>query len=378
MTFSVMQVIGKSDIVGGAERHLVDLIHGLLQRDIEVEVITTGAGTLTDQLKTEHIPVRTVEMVYPSQDKKYTLNRETLRTLISWMNEGKPDIVHSHLFSAHLHASMAAKKAKMPTVIHTAQNLTVRHENVWLSHQVPVYTIAVSKAVAMQHINAGVSAQNIEVIYNGVASSFFEIPNEGLQNLRSSLSIGEEPIIGTVARLSPEKGLDVLLQATADLINRGLHLSLLIVGEGREAMRLRNLSVELGIQQAVHFLGYRKDVALLNHIFDIFVLPSRHEGCSLALLEAMAAGRPVVATNVGGSPEVILSGVDGYIIPMNDAISLSNTIQLLLADKQHRISIGKAARRKVAAEFTLQKTIEDTVKVYLKLLGVKQDNHRRI
>jgi glycosyltransferase involved in cell wall biosynthesis len=313
VTVFVAQVVGNVAI-GGAEQHLLDLTSGLVQRGINVATVCPRPGPLSEALVTRGVAVSYIEMVYPRPGDEYAVDPSAVHALTGWLRRRQPDVVHSHLYPAHLHATLAARDAGVATVVQTAHTLIVRQGDVVLGRLTSAHTIAVSAAVARLHATAGVPADRISVIYNGVGAEHLAEPEQPPDHLRAELGLPAGSLIGTVSRLSPEKGLDNLLRAIARLADKGMASTLLIAGEGPEAEPLRRLAGELGIAERVRFLGARNDVPRLNRLVDLFVLPSREEACPLALLEAMAGRRAVVSTRVGGSPELVTDGVDGLLV----------------------------------------------------------------
>lgn len=367
MGLSVMQIIGNS-VIGGAERHLLELVQGLGRSGVGVQVICPRPGPLTEQLETLSIPVRCIEMVSPWPGDEYALDAQALETLAAVLREMRPDVVHSHLYPAHLHASLAAQEVGIPAIVHTAHTIIVRPGDVLLSHITTAYTIAVSHAAARLLLNAGVPPERIEVIYNGVAPEHFEQDREAVQRARANLNLGPGSVLGTVARLSPEKGIDVLLRAVQRVKRIFPAVTALVIGDGPQAAQLHRLAGELELHESVRFLGARHDVPVLNRLLDVFVLPSREEACPMALLEAMAAGKAVVATAVGGSPEVLTSPTDGWLVPPDDPGALADGLLMLLGDPTRRVAMGVAAQQKVAAQFTRDRMVRDTLAFYQRLL----------
>lgn len=367
MGLSVMQIIGNS-VIGGAERHLLELVQGLGRSGVGVQVICPRPGPLTEQLETLSIPVRCIEMVSPWPGDEYALDAQALETLAAVLREMRPDVVHSHLYPAHLHASLAAQEVGIPAIVHTAHTIIVRPGDVLLSHITTAYTIAVSHAAACLLLNAGVPPERIEVIYNGVAPEHFEQDREAVERARANLNLGPGSVLGTVARLSPEKGIDVLLRAVQRVKRIFPAVTALVIGDGPQAAQLHRLAGELELHESVRFLGARHDVPVLNRLLDVFVLPSREEACPMALLEAMAAGKAVVATAVGGSPEVLTSPTDGWLVPPDDPGALADGLLMLLGDPTRRVAMGVAAQQKVAAQFTRDRMVRDTLAFYQRLL----------
>src|SRR5438128_53423 len=173
MALSVIQVIGNVDI-GGAERHLLDLVRGLAALGVDIEVICPRPGPLAQQLTTCGIPVQYIEMVRSWPGDEYLLDRKAVQSLVSILRKKRPDVVHSHLYPAHLHASLAAQEVGIPAIVHTAHTIAVRPGDGILSYVTAARTIAVSRAAARLLENVGVPAERLEVIYNGVGSEHFE------------------------------------------------------------------------------------------------------------------------------------------------------------------------------------------------------------
>ncbi|MBV9602997.1 MAG: glycosyltransferase [Chloroflexi bacterium] len=370
MSFSVVQVVGNV-AMGGAERHARDLVAGLRARDVEVHVVCARLGPLVEQLRSDGVSVRCLEMAFPRPGDEYGLDWAAVEQLEQYLRERQPEVVHSHLYPAHLHASLAATRAGVPGVVHTAHTLVVRPGDALLGRLTPVHIIATSQVVRQLQAAAGVPHERIDVIYNGVGDVHFETQASLVTEARRSLGLGEGPVLGVVSRLSPEKGIDVLLHATQHLSRRIPNTTLIVAGDGPEWPRLRALARELDLEGVVRFLGARTDVAVLNRLFDIFALPSREEACSIALLEAMAAGCAVVATGVGGSVELIKPGVDGCLVPADDPEALAEAIYALMLDPARRSALGQAARRAVANRFTLAGMVEQTLNLYQRLLRIE-------
>lgn len=361
----VIQVIGNTAI-GGAERHVFDLVLGLSQFGIEVEVICPQPGPLTEQFVRHGIPVHYMDMVHPWPHDEYILDLQVLQELIAFFVAKKPDVVHSHLYPAHLHASLAAHQVGVPLIVYTAHTLIARPGEGILSSATNCHLITVSQHVAFLLKQVGVPSDRIETIYNGVGNEHFEDAQKAQQIIHTELNLGRGPTIGVVSRLSPEKGIDVLIRAAAYLVQMHPRLTVLIIGDGPLAVELRQLTCELGLENNVQFLGTRTDIPSLNRQLDVFVLPSHEDGCSIALLEAMASERAVVATRVGGAPEIVGHEIDGYLVPPNNPIALSQTIHSLLINPDHRIALGKAARQKVSLLFTRDRMIRKTIEFYRK------------
>jgi glycosyltransferase involved in cell wall biosynthesis len=369
MALSVVQVIGNVAL-GGAEAHLLDLVDGLAAFGVYTRVVCPRPGPLSETLERRGVPVEFVEIVRPRAGDEYALDRVALSRCAALFRAWSPDLVHSHLYPAHLHASLAALEAGVPAIVQTAHTLVVRNGDRIVQRLTDASSIATSQAVADVLVGADLPASRVEVIYNGVRQEYLNVDAQATRRARSELNIGDRPVIGTVARLSPEKGVDALLRALVAVVERFPALIALIVGDGPQARALRRLADELGLGDNVAFLGARTDVAVLDYLMDVFVLASREEACSMALLEAMAAGRAIVATCVGGSPELIADGVGGLLVQPDEPAALAAAVIGLLENGQRRKKFGAAARHTVAEQFTRERMVSRTNALYERLLAV--------
>jgi glycosyltransferase involved in cell wall biosynthesis len=359
---SIVHVIGNS-VIGGAERHVRELALAQRERGHAVEVVAPRTGPLTHALTRDGISVHCREIVFPRPGDEYALDPAALAWLTRYLERRHADVVHSHLYPAHLHATPAAREAGVRAILHTAHTLVVRTGDVLLARLANATTIATARSVAVALERAGVPADHIRVVYNGVGREHLEAP-------RAERRL-EQPdeIVLAVSRLSPEKGLDDLLRAMALVRVARPRARLLVAGDGPERPRLEALAAELRLGDVVHFLGTRKDTAALYRSCDVFALPSREEACSLALLEAMAAGAPIAVTAVGGNPELVRDGLDGSLVPANDPSSLAAAIRSLLEDHAAAAALGASARRRVRSRFRLARMVDETIASYRELLA---------
>ncbi len=219
--------------------------------------------------------------------------------------------------------------------------------------------VAVSKGVYQEAIDVeGINPGKASLIQNGVDLSAARVDLTNLTRASLAKEIGGAPeacILLTVGRLEEQKGHTYLLDAIPAILERFPQTVFIFAGEGNLRMELEKKTRTLGIEHAVRFLGNRADVFNLLRLSDVFVLPSLWEGLSNALLEAMAAGLPVVATRVEGTEEVITDGQNGLLVPPADPQALSRAILRLLSDDHLRIQIGQAGESHVKDNYTLEK-----------------------
>jgi glycosyltransferase involved in cell wall biosynthesis len=217
----------------------------------------------------------------------------------------------------------------------------------------------------------GLDPAKVRVVPNGVDLAAMDAARPG-PAVRQELGLPENvPLIGLVGRLDHwGKGHKELLEAMAALKER-YPVQALMVGGGRREAEMRETAAGLGLAGQAHFLGPRRDVPDLLQAMDIFVLPSYSEGVSLALLEAMAAGRPVIASAVGGTPEVVTDGLTGLLIPPRDAAALAGALERLLGDPAGARQLGENASRHVREHYSLDRLGREINEIYQELVTKK-------
>jgi len=271
----------------------------------------------------------------------------------------RPDLVHTRN-TAGLDCILPARLAGVRAIVHGEHGRTAgdpgglnpRH-NLFRRLNSPMvrrFTTVSADLADWLTTTVGIAARKVQVLMNGVDTERFA-PG----GVERGAVLGQLPdgavVVGTVGRLDPVKGHTTLVSAVARL---GEKVHLVIVGDGPERGRLAAAVAAAGIGARVHLLGERSDVPALLRAFDIFCLPSRAEGISNTLLEAMATGLPVVATAVGGNPELVVEGKTGLLVPAADVAGLATALDRLASDAATRARLGVAARRRAAAEFSVE------------------------
>ena len=216
----------------------------------------------------------------------------------------------------------------------------------------------------------GVAEKRVEVIYNGVAQAQ-TVTDEEAQKCKAELGIsGCYPVLGGVGSLYPVKGHRFLLEAMPEILRRWPKARLLVIGQGELEVALKEQVEELAIGAHIHFLGMRQDVPRLLSVLDAFVLPSLSEGLSLALLEAMASGKPVVATRVGGNPELIDHGRTGFLVQPEDARGLAASLVKLLSNPGMMQQFGRQGAERVRQHFSMEQMADRYRDLYVRSLRV--------
>jgi glycosyltransferase involved in cell wall biosynthesis len=358
----VLHVLTDTNI-GGAGRYLFNLLSHRDKSRFNVIVACPGGGELEKQLRKKGVKVFTLEGGESSTNLGHI---KKLRQIIS---REKIDIVHTH---ASLSGRIAGKLSGCKVVmtrhgLGSSENGPVKRLITRsISRLFTDRIIAISRAVKIGLIDSGVPANMITTIYNGIdLSKFAEV--KGI--LRKELNFSPDiPIVGIVARLVPEKGYEYAINAFYHVLKVFPSARLIIIGEGPLEESLKKMCTKLGIKDHVIFMGYRQDVESLEVDFDVFVLPSVSEGLGLALLEAMALGKPAVATQTGGIPEVIKHKVNGFLVPPGNDKYLAESIIEALSNKNQAKMLGLAAQKTVFEKFSSYTMIEYTEKVYMEIL----------
>ena len=360
--------------MGGVEEHVRQLATGLVSRGAEVRVICPESSVVD--------PLAAACAGDGARVTRLTLSRTAgwggalarLLKLVELLRSDKVDVLHIHLTGAGggRWVFLASRLAGVPALIYTQQiapekraSLPLRLERRLVSVVVHRF-IAVSDATRRKYVDrlAQPEAKTI-VVPNAVELDRYHGDSAAARlSTRRRWNIPvDAKVIGTVARLSPQKALHVLLEAVPAVMREVPDVQVLIVGDGPERSTLENLAVRLGIASHVHFVGNRTDVPDQLFAMDVFALPSLFEGLPLAILEAMAAGRPVVATAVDGVPEIVEDGVTGFLVSPGDAGSLGRALVRLLQDPAAASRFGEAGRLR-AQEFSTEAVIDRVVEAY--------------
>lgn len=287
------------------------------------------------------------------------------RRLGRLLGSGGFDVVHAHLAYASIWAALAASAVGVPLVatLHVAPEPVPLLSREGLRRRLLVAllarraarVVAVSRALAETWAEAGLPAARLTVVHNGVDLSRFEGAAADRDEVRRRLGIAAgAPLVATVTVLRPGKGLPDLLAALARLRAEWPEAVLVVAGEGPLGPALRRRAVELGVDGSVRWAGFCRDVPRLLAAADLFVLASRWDAFPTALIEALAAGVPVVATRTGGIPEIVDDGGDGVLVPPGDVPALARALSgLLAASAEERSAMGERGRLRARRHFSL-------------------------
>ncbi len=357
---------------GGAERMMVQLAAGL-GSEYRSEAALIRDSWLGTALRMRGVPVKMLR--HKSQGSFWRLRDvATLRDLVRVIRERRVAILHTHEFFMNTVGLVASLSTGVPLVatVHGKNDYADRLRRRVAYRLVGRFAgqmIAVSENIRFFLAEqVGIPSDRIRVVPNGVGLDE-EPPRERLSALRTSLGLDQDSkVVGTVGSLYPVKGHTYLMDAIAPVVRRFAHVVLLIVGRGGLREELEAQARRLGIARHLRFLGHREDVRDLLALCDIFVLPSLFEGMPLALLEAMAAGVPCVATGVGGIPEVVEDGKTGLLVGPGDSDGLAKGIAALLESRTLANELRGAARDAVARRFSLAGMVRAYQEIYAGLI----------
>ena len=351
--------------MGGTETHVLELASRINRTRFDLTVCSLkSGGCVADQLR-----ARGVRVVSLGGTGK--MDARVMLRLWRFIKREQPDVIQAFLFWANIAARLVGHFASTMRVISSYHDEVVPEG--WLNRAIDRltmkwtrYLVCCSEAVRRSvEQRIGGKKEQFVVIPFGVETCRF---GDGGMTSEVVLGLREElPVIGTVCRLvEPKKGLRFLLEAMGHLEREAAKpvCQLLIVGEGPAEEALRSLSERLGIAPRVIFSGRRRDIPQLLSLMDIFVLPSLYEGFGIAILEAMAAGKPVVATTVGGLPEFVVEGENGFLVPPGDSVGLAAAIRHLLAQPERAKAMGCNGQEHVRKHYSIESVVRQHEQLY--------------
>lgn len=362
----ILQII-PTLVRGGAEKQMCLLAEGLKSAgyDVHVACLTSG-GPLEERLKAANVSTKII-------GKSWKIDPWAYGRLKRHILELKPDVVHTWIFAANSYGRAAAFAAKVPVVIAGERCVDPWkrwHElavDRWLAKRTT--TIATnSSGVVEFYTGAGIPKKKFTVIPNGIAP-FLPAQSVSRGVLLRELGLPENAkLIGAVGRLWPQKRIKDLIWAMdlVQCVRDDAHL--LIVGDGPQRWRLERFSKQTETEKCVHFLGERDDVARLLPHFDVFCLASGYEGQSNAIMEAMSAGVPVIASDIPGNRDLVVPGVTGEIVPVGDRAEFAKAIKGMLEDPDRAKAFGTASKLRMLDEFSIEKMVSRHIDLYERLL----------
>lgn len=356
----------------GGERQTLFLVEGLRQRGHEAILAARPGSPLAERGRVagvEIFPIRPFHEGDPVAVWK----------LARLLRKHRPDVLHMHAPHAHMLGTLASTFA--PPVCRVVsrrvefsiyRRLALGLNLIKYKYGVDQY-IAVSEAVRSVLVRDGIAADRVSVVRSGIdLNAFAEQDGREPRQIRRELDVPDDvPIISSIGSLEPLKGYDVLLLAATRVL-RQRRVVFVLIGSGRAEASLRETALRLGIEGRVKFAGFQRDVLSFLRASDLYVQPSLKEGLGTSILDALCAGIPVIATDVGGIPEVVENRRHGLLVPPSSAEALANAIVTLLDNPELAAQLSAAGRARILDTFSVDRMVDRTIEVYAETLKTLQ------
>ena len=370
----VLQVTSGA-IWGGGERHVASLLEGFRNRAVRLSLAVFSDGRLAREARELGVSVHFLP-------KRFRGDPGPLWGLVRVIRQQRVDIVHTHMTSGNIYGRIAARLAlgrRLISTLHYVDREALPFLPPVLQHLffdgdirmagMCDRIIATSEHLRRTLVEGGMSERKVVTILNGVNLDSIGTDERAADGLRQGLGLARgTPVVGIIGRLVPVKNHELFLRTAREVLDRGVRARFVVVGDGPLRESLRALAHDLGLDDHVVFAGFRADVMTLLSILDLCVLSSNSETSAYGVSEPMAMGRPVVATAVGGVPELIDHGIDGWLCPPGDAAALADAVCTLLADPAAAARLGERAARKVRERLSLGGMMDQVEEVYRQLL----------
>lgn len=390
----VLRVIARLN-VGGPALHVAYLTEGLAARGYDTTLVagTVGSGeeSMAFVAAEHHVQVETIDELHrnisPFRDARSILR------LARIIRRERPAILHTHTAKAGAVgriAALLAGDARPPIVVHTfhghvlrgyfnpVASFAFRVLERWLA-RASTKLVAVSPEVRDDLVELGVApASKFEVIRLGIElDRRIGGDGAGRRETRRMIGIGEDVfVVGWFGRMTAVKRTGDVVRALRALVDRDVDARLLLVGDGPERGALERQAHELGVMKRCLFLGYQQEVSRYYDAIDALLLPSANEGTPVSVIEALAAQRPAVATDVGGTADVITDGLDGFLVEPGDVDALAARLAELARDPERRARMGEAGRSRVLGRYAVDRLIDDVDRLYRSLLAASREAPR--
>ena len=357
---------------GGGERVFLQLAAGLRNR-YQVFVAAMPGGSFENELerlKIQFIPV----------DISRRISLKPILKIKNIIQNKKIDVVHSQGARADFFARFAGKLAGVSHILCTIAmpvegfEVSLLRKKIyrfmdWVTERYVERFVVVSDSLKKAMIERrGILAKRVVRIYNGIELDEYR-PYARDGKIRKEWGVSQHvPLVGAIGRMVWQKGFEYLIEAIPEIVRHFSAVRFLFVGDGPLRGKIGALSEELRVKDNVIFTGFRSDIKEILSAIDILVVPSLLEGFPMITLEAMAMEKPIVATNIDGITEQITDGINGILVPPTNSSALAKAIMRVLNNKELARTMGLVARKKVEQEFSVQRMVAETEKVYLSLL----------
>jgi glycosyltransferase involved in cell wall biosynthesis len=382
----VVRVIARLNM-GGPALHVAYLTKGLEERGYETTLVagSLARGESSMSFVAEELGVEVYPLPQLSREISPIYDTLSVLRLVGLIRRTRPHILHTHTAKAGAVgrlAALLAGDARPPIIVHTFHGHVLRgYFNPLVSRffrslerglaTQTTSLVAVGPEVRDDLVGFGVApAEKFSVIRLGIDLDHrIAGGDEHRAELRRLFGVGPDTfVVGWIGRMTAIKLVPDILLAFKKLLELGVDARLCLLGDGPDRERVERRAHELGISRSTLFVGYQRDVAPYYSFFDALLLPSANEGTPVVAIEALASGRPVVATRVGGVPDVVSDGVDGYLVDVGDVGAMSRRLAELAADPELRRSMGERGRERVIQRYRVERLIDDVDALYRRLL----------
>jgi glycosyltransferase involved in cell wall biosynthesis len=381
----ILRVIARLNM-GGPALHVSYLTKGLETRGYHTTLVAGKLARGEDSMSyvADELGVEVVPLVAMHRDVSPVYDPVAVTRLVGEIRRVRPHILHTHTAKAGAvgrAAALLAGDARPPVIVHTY------HGHVLRGYFDPMRTqffreteralarhtnrlIAVGPQVRDDLVELGVApAEKFSVIRLGIDLESRVLTADRRAEFRHLFGIPEDRfVVGWIGRMTAIKRVPDILAAFKALRDRGVEATLCLVGDGPDRDAVEQLASDLGIVRDILFVGYQRDVAPYYAFFDAFLLPSANEGTPVVAIEALASERPVVATRVGGVPDVVDDGEDGFLVEVGDIPALADRLEQLARDPELRARMGKAGRERVVPRYRVERLVDDVDTLYRELL----------
>ena len=375
----VAMVVNNLD-VGGLEKVVVSLLNHLDRERFEPYLICLdGPGKMADHID---LPAENRLVLKKNPERRLPVigahvDPSLFAAIRKFVKSKHIDVMHAHNLAPLLYAGVSTRLLPMwnrPAIVYSEHNQIYSasrktKQRMRLYLKLADRIVTVSRDLQRTLINEAVAQPDkVNVLYNGIDGKRFVFQDQ--YRIRRELGIPDTDFVfGTAVVLSEQKGIGFLLEAAQQLLKRTGGIRFVIAGDGPKRVELESKAREMGLGTAVLFLGYRQDVPELISSFDAYVLPSLWEGLPLALIEALAIGKPIVCTSVGGNPEIVEDGLNGFVVPPRDSTALAQGLLRLFQDRAFVQAVRERNVSKFRQMFSLESMLGAHEQMFEKLAG---------
>jgi len=366
--------------VSGLDRGIYDvaLIRGISVESNMAEDESIAVEKSLRDVEGEGVRIITVSSLVRRISPFYDL--KAFFALIKILRYERPHIVHTHTSKAGILGRWSAFFARVPVIVHTPHGhvfwgyfgrlktgIFILLEKI--SALITDRLVVLTEQEKNDHLHFHIAPENkFSEVHSGINLDSFSNTSVDPAAMKKKLTIPEGNfVVGTTGRLTHIKGHRYLIEAAGKIVSSRPDTTFVFLGDGELLDELKNMASISGIEENIKFLGWRQDVAEVMSIFDVFVLPSLNEGMGRVLVEAMALGKPIVASDIGGIPDLVVDGENGYLVPVGDVEVLAARIRTLLDDPGKREKMGNAGQR-YADKYSLEEMMKKIDRLYRELL----------